>query len=139
MPGCNIKIILISIHWYFCFIVCAVASDCNRVITCFYLQQCPFIMKTGIRIKPLFLSTGCPVVPSHRKPIKWSYENQTLKQTPDLNYRSLAAGRILEVHILSSSFEGRFACQTHTNNQMISAWIHFLSQGQCLCIQVCRT
>ncbi|XP_053539408.1 ADAMTS-like protein 1 [Ictalurus punctatus] len=84
---------------------------------------------TVITVRPGdILRIGCPVVPSHRKPIKWSYENQTLKQTPDLNYRSLAAGRILEVHILSSSFEGRFACQTHTNNQMISAWIHFLSQ-----------
>lgn len=85
------------------------------------------------------LFTGCPVVPSHRKPIKWSYENQTLKQTPGLHYRTLAAGRILEVHTLSRRFEGRFACQTNTNNQMISAWIHVLSQGQCLCRQVCGT
>ncbi|XP_026786423.3 ADAMTS-like protein 3 isoform X1 [Pangasianodon hypophthalmus] len=74
------------------------------------------------------LRIGCPVVPSHRKPIKWSFENQTLKQTPGLHYRTLAAGRILEVHTLNSRFEGRFACQTHSNNQMISAWIHILSQ-----------
>lgn len=83
------------------------------------------------------MSTGCPVVQSHRKPIKWTYENQTLKQTPGLHYRVLAAGRIIEVHTLNSRFEGHFECQTHTNNQMISAWIQLLSQGQCLCIQVC--
>ncbi|XP_058256951.1 ADAMTS-like protein 3 isoform X1 [Hemibagrus wyckioides] len=84
---------------------------------------------TVITVKPGdILRIGCPVVPSHRKPIKWSYENQTLKQTPDLHYRTLASGRILEIHTLSSRFEGRLACQTNTNNQMISAWIHILSQ-----------
>ncbi|KAK3562516.1 hypothetical protein QTP86_034766 [Hemibagrus guttatus] len=84
---------------------------------------------TVITVKPGdILRIGCPVVPSHGKPIKWSYENQTLKQTPGLHYRTLAAGRILEVHTQSSRFEGRFACQTNTNNQMISAWIRILSQ-----------
>ncbi|XP_062868586.1 ADAMTS-like protein 1 [Trichomycterus rosablanca] len=74
------------------------------------------------------LRIGCPVVPSHRKPIKWTYENRTLEQIPGAHHRTLAAGRILEVSAPGAGFEGRFSCQTLADNRLISAWIHVLSQ-----------
>ncbi|XP_016369460.1 ADAMTS-like protein 3 [Sinocyclocheilus rhinocerous] len=75
------------------------------------------------------LRIGCPVVPSHRKPIKWSYQNQTLKQSPGVSYRMLVGGRVLEMNTHGGKFDGRYECQTQTNNQQrLTAWIHVLSQ-----------
>ncbi|XP_036441752.1 ADAMTS-like protein 1 [Colossoma macropomum] len=74
------------------------------------------------------LRIGCPVVPSHRRPIKWTFQNQTLKQAAGLHYRTLVSGRVLEINTLTGRFEGQYGCQTHTSDQLISAWIRVLSQ-----------
>ncbi|XP_066514642.1 ADAMTS-like protein 3 [Hoplias malabaricus] len=70
------------------------------------------------------LRIGCPVVPSHRRPVKWTFQNHTLEQAAGLQYN----GRVLEINTRSEGFEGRYGCQTHTNNQLISAWIQVHSQ-----------
>uniref|UniRef100_A0A8C1UB20 ADAMTS-like 3 n=1 Tax=Cyprinus carpio TaxID=7962 RepID=A0A8C1UB20_CYPCA len=88
------------------------------------------VIGTSITVKPGdTLRIGCPVVPSHRKPIKWSYQNQTLKQSPGMSYRMLVGGRVLEMNMHGGTFDGRYECQTQTNNQQrLTAWIHVLSQ-----------
>lgn len=87
------------------------------------------LIGTSITIKPGdILRIGCPVVPSHRKPITWSYQNQTLKQSPGGRYRTLVGGRVLEMNTLGGKFDGRYECQTQTNNQHLTAWVHVLSQ-----------
>ncbi|XP_035382800.1 ADAMTS-like protein 3 isoform X2 [Electrophorus electricus] len=87
---------------------------------------------TSIAVRPGdILRIGCPVAPSHRKPIKWTYQNQTLKQVAGLHHRLLVGGRVLEVNTLGGMFDGRYGCQTSANNQLLSAWIHVLPQGQC--------
>ncbi|XP_059362386.1 ADAMTS-like protein 3 [Carassius carassius] len=85
---------------------------------------------TSITVKPGdILRIGCPVVPSHRKPIKWSYQNQTLKQSPGMSYHMLVGGRVLEMNTHGGKFDGRYECQTQINNQQrLTAWIHVLSQ-----------
>ncbi|XP_042615421.1 ADAMTS-like protein 3 isoform X2 [Cyprinus carpio] len=85
---------------------------------------------TSVIVKPGdILRIGCPVVPSHRKPIKWSYQNQTLKQSPGVSYHMLVGGRVLEMNTHGGKFDGRYECQTQTNNQQrLTAWIHVLSQ-----------
>ncbi|XP_016135918.1 ADAMTS-like protein 3 [Sinocyclocheilus grahami] len=88
------------------------------------------VIGTSVTVKPGdTLRIGCPVVPSHRKPIKWSYQNQTLKQSPGVSYRMLVRGRVLEMNTHGGKFDGRYECQTQTNNQQhLTAWIHVLSQ-----------
>ncbi|XP_050971241.1 ADAMTS-like protein 3 [Labeo rohita] len=88
------------------------------------------VIGTSITVKPGdTLRIGCPVVPSHRKPIKWSYQNQTLKQSPGVSHRMLVGGRVLEMNTHGGKFDGRYECQTQTNNQQrLTAWIHVLSQ-----------
>ncbi|XP_039515359.1 ADAMTS-like protein 3 isoform X1 [Pimephales promelas] len=88
------------------------------------------VIGTSVTVKPGdILRIGCPVVSSHKKPIKWSYQNQTLKQSPDVSYRMLAGGRVLEMNTHGGKFDGRYECQTQTNNQQrLTAWIHVLSQ-----------
>ncbi|KTG45225.1 hypothetical protein cypCar_00017992 [Cyprinus carpio] len=85
---------------------------------------------TSVIVKPGdILRIGCPVVPSHRKPIKWSYQNQTLKQSRGVSYHMLVGGRVLEMNTHGGKFDGRYECQTQTNNQQrLTAWIHVLSQ-----------
>ncbi|XP_056590739.1 ADAMTS-like protein 3 isoform X2 [Triplophysa dalaica] len=84
---------------------------------------------TSITVKPGdILRIGCPVVPSHRKPITWSYQNKTLKQSPGRSYRILVGGRVLEMNTLGGKFDGRYECQTQTGNQQLTAWVHVLSQ-----------
>ncbi|XP_070298616.1 ADAMTS-like protein 1, partial [Salvelinus sp. IW2-2015] len=90
--------------------------------------------------------TGCPVVPDHRGPVRWDYQNHTLKEStwtgPDLapgkrlgpgqdqglglQYRILMGGRVLEVNTMQGRFSGQYRCQTpiHNNTQLLSAWIH---------------
>ncbi|XP_016403864.1 ADAMTS-like protein 1 [Sinocyclocheilus rhinocerous] len=89
------------------------------------------VIGTSVTVKPGdTLRIGCPVVPSHRKPIKWSYQNQTLKQSPGVSYRMLVGGRALEMNTHGGRFDGRYECQTQTNDQQrLTAWIHVLSQG----------
>ncbi|XP_026875646.2 ADAMTS-like protein 3 isoform X1 [Electrophorus electricus] len=85
---------------------------------------------TSIAVRPGdILRIGCPVAPSHRKPIKWTYQNQTLKQVAGLHHRLLVGGRVLEVNTLGGMFDGRYGCQTSANNQLLSAWIHVLPQA----------
>lgn len=78
---------------------------------------------------PSLTPSGCPVVPSHRKPITWSYQNQTLKQNPGERYRTLVGGRVLEMNTLGGKFDGRYECQTQTNNKRLAAWVDVVSQG----------
>ncbi|XP_026071934.1 ADAMTS-like protein 3 [Carassius auratus] len=85
---------------------------------------------TSVTVKPGdILRIGCPVAPSHRKPIKWSYQNQTLKQSPGMSYHMLVGGRVLEMNTHGGRFDGRYECQTQINNQQrLTAWIHVISQ-----------
>ncbi|XP_022598009.1 ADAMTS-like protein 1 [Seriola dumerili] len=91
---------------------------------------------THVFIKPGdILRIGCPVVPDHILPVRWDYNNQTLKgvsrsaQTqspgPGLQYRMLVGGRVLEVNTLQVKFSGRYQCQALINSmrQMLYAWI----------------
>ncbi|KAM9366905.1 ADAMTS-like protein 3 [Symphorus nematophorus] len=94
---------------------------------------------TSVFIKPGDnLRIGCPVVPDHKLPVRWDYNNQTLKdvsgqapaQVPGpghgLQYRMLVGGRVLEVNTLQVKFSGRYRCQTLINStrQILSAWIY---------------
>nr|XP_003198947.4 ADAMTS-like protein 3 [Danio rerio] len=75
------------------------------------------------------LRIGCPVVPGHRRPIRWRFENRTLAAAAGGLYRLLVGGRVLEINTHTGSFSGRYQCQTQTNNQQqLTAWIHLLSQ-----------
>ncbi|XP_051235929.1 ADAMTS-like protein 3 isoform X2 [Dicentrarchus labrax] len=83
------------------------------------------------------LRIGCPVVPDHKLPVRWDFNNQTLKEilvvaqtrSPGLDqglqYRMLVGGRVLEVNTLQEKFSGRYRCQTLINStrQVLSAWI----------------
>ncbi|XP_047437133.1 ADAMTS-like protein 3 [Mugil cephalus] len=99
---------------------------------------------TRVFIKPGdVLRIGCPVVPGHKLPVQWDYNNQTLKevshqvQSQDsvpgqgLQYKMLVGGRVLEVGTLQGKFAGRYKCQTSINNtrQMLSAWIYVHTEG----------
>ncbi|XP_065150333.1 ADAMTS-like protein 3 isoform X1 [Paramisgurnus dabryanus] len=87
------------------------------------------LIGTNITVKPGdILRIGCPVVPSHRKPITWSYQNQTLKQSPGMRYRTLVGGRVLEINTLGGKFDGSYECQTQSNKKNLTAWVHVLSQ-----------
>ncbi|XP_071329077.1 ADAMTS-like protein 3 isoform X3 [Trachinotus anak] len=96
---------------------------------------------TSIFIKPGdILRIGCPVVPDNRLPVRWDYNNQTIKgvsrlaqtQGPGLGlqYRMLVGGRVLEVDTLQVKFSGRYQCQTLINStrQMLYAWIYIHSE-----------
>ncbi len=96
-----------------------------------------------IQSPPVF-STGCPVVPDHKQPMHWDYNNRTLKEVSGpaqtqghapgqgLQYRMLVGGRVLEVNTLQGKFSGRYRCQTLINNtrQMLSAWISVHTEGE---------
>ncbi|KAF7643575.1 hypothetical protein LDENG_00237080 [Lucifuga dentata] len=82
---------------------------------------------TTVFIRPAdILRIGCPVIPDHKKPVRWSYNNQTLKEASGLQHRMLAGGRVLEVNTFQVNFSGLYRCQTLTNSsrQMLSAWIY---------------
>ncbi|XP_029576651.1 ADAMTS-like protein 3 isoform X1 [Salmo trutta] len=100
-------------------------------------------MGTTVTIRPGdMLRIGCPVVPDHRGPVRWDYQNHTLKESTwtgpdlspgqrlgpgqDLQYRILVGGRVLEVNTVQGRFSGHYRCQTpiHDNTQLLSAWIH---------------
>lgn len=100
---------------------------------------------TSVFVKPGdILRIGCPVVPDHKMPVRWFYNNQTLKEVAGpvqssgprtgpgqgLQYRMLVGGRVLEVNTLQGPFFGRYQCQTFISNirQMLSAWIYVHSQ-----------
>ncbi|XP_070686822.1 ADAMTS-like protein 3 [Pempheris klunzingeri] len=84
------------------------------------------------------LRIGCPVVPDHKLPVRWDYNNQTLRevsgpaqtqgsgpgQSPQ--YRMLVGGRVLEVNTNQAKFSGQYRCQTLINStrQILSAWIN---------------
>ncbi|XP_069567566.1 ADAMTS-like protein 3 isoform X1 [Brachyistius frenatus] len=84
------------------------------------------------------LRIGCPVVPDHKSPVRWDYNNQTINQVPGpaqtrgpgpgpgLQHRMLVGGRVLEVNTLQGKFSGQYRCQTFINSsrQTLSAWIH---------------
>ncbi|XP_022069624.2 ADAMTS-like protein 3 isoform X1 [Acanthochromis polyacanthus] len=93
---------------------------------------------TRVSIRPGdFLRIGCPVVPDHKSPVHWNYNNQTLREVSglahaqdpvpgqSLQYRMLVGGRVLEVSTLQVKFSGRYGCQTSINStrQTLSAWI----------------
>ncbi|KAM7406639.1 hypothetical protein PAMP_001006 [Pampus punctatissimus] len=85
---------------------------------------------------------GCPVIPDHKLPVRWDYNNQTLKEISGLaqaqdaglgqglQYRILVGGRVLEVNTFQMKFSGRYCCQTFINStrQLISAWIYIHSE-----------
>uniref|UniRef100_A0A3P8RJI7 PLAC domain-containing protein n=1 Tax=Amphiprion percula TaxID=161767 RepID=A0A3P8RJI7_AMPPE len=94
---------------------------------------------TRVSIKPGdILRIGCPVVPDHKSPVHWNYNNQTLRdvsgpahaQDPvpgqTVQYRMLVGGRVLEVNTLQVKFSGWYGCQTSINStrQILSAWIY---------------
>ncbi|KAG7473028.1 ADAMTS 3 [Solea senegalensis] len=96
---------------------------------------------TSVFIKPGdILRIGCPVVPDHKLPVRWDYNNQTLKEVSrpaqthspglGLQYRMLVGGRVLEVSTLHAKFSGRYQCQTLMNStrQMLQAWIYIHSE-----------
>ncbi|XP_035538319.1 uncharacterized protein LOC118343549 [Morone saxatilis] len=100
---------------------------------------------TSVFVKPGDnLRIGCPVVPDHKLPVRWDFNNQTLKEisvvaqtrSPGLDqglqYRMLVGGRILEVNTLQDKFSGRYRCQTLINGtrQVLSAWIYHLTEGE---------
>ncbi|XP_036400255.1 ADAMTS-like protein 3 [Megalops cyprinoides] len=79
---------------------------------------------TSVTVRPGdILRIGCPVVPSHRDTVKWSFQNQTLKEASGLQYRMLVGGRVLEVNTLFGKFDGSYRCQTSTGSQPVSAWV----------------
>uniref|UniRef100_A0A3B4GWV9 ADAMTS-like 3 n=1 Tax=Pundamilia nyererei TaxID=303518 RepID=A0A3B4GWV9_9CICH len=61
---------------------------------------------------------GCPVVSDHKPPVRWEYNNRTLKEVsaPGLQHRMLVGGRVLEVSTLQGKFAGRYRCQTFINS-----------------------
>ncbi|XP_067350273.1 ADAMTS-like protein 3 isoform X2 [Channa argus] len=92
---------------------------------------------TSVFIKPGdVLHIGCPVVPDHKLPVHWDYNNHTLTEfsdaahiqgpVPGLHYRMLVGGRVLEVNTLYVKFSGQYRCQTLINStrQILSAWIY---------------
>ncbi|XP_076583561.1 ADAMTS-like protein 3 isoform X4 [Chaetodon auriga] len=94
---------------------------------------------TSVFIKPGdSLRIGCPVVADHKLPVRWDYNNQTLKEVPgpaqtqgpdlgqSLHYRMLVRGRVLEVNTLQGKFSGQYRCQTAINStrQTLAAWIY---------------
>lgn len=101
---------------------------------------------TSVYIKPGdILRIGCPVVPDHTMPVRWYFNNQTLKEgtsptqssgsghrsgsSQGLQYRMLVRGRVLEVNTLQGKFMGRYQCQTYMGTrQTLSAWIYVHSQ-----------
>lgn len=80
------------------------------------------------------------MVSDHKLPVRWEYNNRTLKEVsgPDhhqgLQRRMLVGGRVLEVSTLQGKFAGRYRCQTFINStrQILSAWIFVHSEGECL-------
>ncbi|TRY92706.1 hypothetical protein DNTS_032936, partial [Danionella cerebrum] len=73
------------------------------------------------------LRIGCPVVASHRKPIRWRFEKRML--TSGGNILIQAGGRVLEINTRSGQFEGHYECQTQMDTQQqLTAWIQLLSQ-----------
>lgn len=86
------------------------------------------------------------MVSDHKPPVRWEYNNRTLKEvsapahSPDpgpgqgLQHRMLVGGRVLEVSTLQGKFAGRYRCQTFINStrQILSAWIYVHSEGECL-------
>lgn len=101
------------------------------------------ILNTFFLLLPV---AGCPVVSNHKPPVRWEYNNRTLKEvsapahSPDpgqgqgLQHRMLVGGRVLEVSTLQGKFAGRYRCQTFINStrQILSAWIYVHSEGECL-------
>ncbi|KAM4602374.1 ADAMTS-like protein 3 [Polymixia lowei] len=90
---------------------------------------------TSVIIRPGdILRIGCPVVPDHQIPVRWDYQNQTLKESlgpsqaqgQGLQYRMLVRGRVLEVNTLQGKFSGRYRCRTviSSSRQTLSAWIY---------------
>ncbi|XP_070823725.1 ADAMTS-like protein 3 isoform X4 [Chaetodon trifascialis] len=90
---------------------------------------------TSVFIKPRdSLRIGCPVVADHKLPVRWDYNNQTLRevsgpaqtQGQGLQYRMLVRGRVLEVNTLQGKFSGQYRCQTPINStrQTLAAWIY---------------
>ncbi|CAK6972959.1 ADAMTS-like protein 1%2C partial [Scomber scombrus] len=87
------------------------------------------------------LRIGCPVIPDHKLPVRWDFNNQTMReisgqaqtQVPGLGrglqYRMLVGGRVLEVSTVQGGYSGRYRCQTLLNStrQMLSAWIDIRS------------
>ncbi|XP_028812367.1 ADAMTS-like protein 3 isoform X3 [Denticeps clupeoides] len=69
------------------------------------------------------LRIGCPVVPNHRKAIKWYFQNQTVEEAQGLLHRLLVGGRVLEVNTHRGKFAGQYRCQTRSDGQLHSAWI----------------
>lgn len=82
---------------------------------------------------PLCFSSGCPVVPNHRKTIKWYFQNQTLEEAQGPRHRMLVGGRVLEVNTLHGRFDGLYRCQTQMDTQLLSAWVQISVEGMCLC------
>uniref|UniRef100_W5N5E8 ADAMTS like 3 n=1 Tax=Lepisosteus oculatus TaxID=7918 RepID=W5N5E8_LEPOC len=80
---------------------------------------------SNIAVKPgELLHIGCPVLPNHRRDVYWFFQNRTLKESPRLQYRLLAGGRVLEVNTIAGVFKGQYRCQTTINSQQISAWVN---------------
>ncbi|XP_035272367.1 ADAMTS-like protein 3 isoform X1 [Anguilla anguilla] len=80
---------------------------------------------TSVTIRPGdILRIGCPVLPGHRDPVKWYFQNQTAEAAPGPQHRALAGGRVLEVNTLLGRFNGSYRCQTSSGSQPVSAWVN---------------
>lgn len=104
---------------------------------------------TSVIIRPGdILRIGCPVVPDHRRPVWWDYQNLTLRDTvwwdyqnltlrdtagqgqgqgqgQGLQYRMLVGGRVLEVNTLQGMFSGLYRCRaSDSDHRQLSAWVH---------------
>ncbi|XP_055088517.1 ADAMTS-like protein 3 [Periophthalmus magnuspinnatus] len=95
---------------------------------------------TSVHVRPgEVLRIGCPVVPHHSIPVRWSFNNQSLEEGPHQThhtptsaprYRVLAGGRALEVSTVQVQFSGRYQCETvlSAGRQPLTAWIYVHAQ-----------
>ncbi|XP_041031012.1 ADAMTS-like protein 3 isoform X1 [Carcharodon carcharias] len=67
------------------------------------------------------LRIGCPVPAKHKMTISWYFRNQSIHTVPDLEYKVLARGRVLEVNTAFGRLAGQYKCLASNNTQLVSA------------------
>ncbi|KAJ7311057.1 hypothetical protein JRQ81_006655, partial [Phrynocephalus forsythii] len=80
---------------------------------------------TNVTVEPGdLLRIGCPVHPSAKNTIRWSFRNQPVQEIGGLSPRSLVRGRILEVKVASDRFAGQYRCWSSSSTKPLSVWVN---------------
>ncbi|XP_054858272.1 ADAMTS-like protein 3 [Eublepharis macularius] len=70
------------------------------------------------------LRIGCPVHPSMKNIIHWSFKNQPIEEILGFNHRTLVQGHILEVNVVSDRLAGQYGCWTSSSVKPLSVWVN---------------